>query len=143
MQVVSNLVGNAVQAGGGAGRIEVSLRREGAGSVVLRVVDEGPGMDEETRRRALEPFFSTKTLTGGTGLGLSMVHGIVEGWGGALEINSSPGLGTEIVMRLPATGCLPQDQRLLGADRLIEGSGTRKNARDLERVADEPGSGGR
>ena len=70
--------------------------------VGITVSDTGVGMDEETRRRAIEPFFSTKGIGRGTGLGLSMVHGLTLQLGGALDIASRPGLGTRIELLLPA-----------------------------------------
>jgi len=71
--------------------------------VYLRVCvhDTGVGMDEATREHAAEPFFSTKGVGRGTGLGLSMVHGLAAQLGGALEIESAPGSGTTIKIWLP------------------------------------------
>ena len=71
--------------------------------VSLAVRDDGAGMDEETRRRATEPFFSTKGLGAGTGLGLSMVHGLAGQLGGALRIDSEVGQGTTVALILPAS----------------------------------------
>ena len=71
--------------------------------VRLSVVDSGVGMDAETLRRAIEPFFSTKKLGKGTGLGLSMVHGFARQLGGSLELSSAPGAGTRAELWLPAT----------------------------------------
>jgi PAS domain S-box-containing protein len=71
--------------------------------VKLSVADTGVGMDEATLARAVEPFFSTKGIGRGTGLGLSMVHGLAAQLGGALAIDSKPGLGTCIDLWLPAT----------------------------------------
>jgi CheY-like chemotaxis protein len=67
----------------------------------LCVHDTGVGMDEETRRQAAEPFFSTKGIGRGTGLGLSMVHGLAAQLGGALELESEPGSGTTVKIWLP------------------------------------------
>ena len=69
----------------------------------VRVVvsDTGVGMDEETRQRAIDPFFSTKGVGGGTGLGLSMVHGAVYALGGTVAIASTPGQGTSVTLMLP------------------------------------------
>lgn len=69
--------------------------------VVLTIRDEGTGMAEEVRRRATEPFFTTKGAERGTGLGLAMVHGFVQQSLGRLEIDSAPGEGTEIRMLFP------------------------------------------
>jgi len=71
--------------------------------VRLSVADTGTGMDVDTLRRAVEPFFSTKGVGKGTGLGLSMVHGLAAQLGGALDIRSRPGLGTRVDLWLPAT----------------------------------------
>ena len=71
--------------------------------IVITVADTGTGMDAETRQRAIEPFFSTKGLGAGTGLGLSMVHGLAGQLGGALRIDSAPGCGTTIELLLPAS----------------------------------------
>ncbi|HVF83454.1 MAG TPA: PAS domain S-box protein [Sphingomicrobium sp.] len=67
----------------------------------LSIADNGIGMDEATRARAVEPFFSTKGIGRGTGLGLSMVHGLALQLGGALTIRSTPGVGTNIELWLP------------------------------------------
>ena len=69
--------------------------------VQLAISDTGTGMDEEVAARAVEPFFSTKGVGRGTGLGLSMVHGLISQLGGALTIRSKPGLGTTIQLWLP------------------------------------------
>jgi PAS domain S-box-containing protein len=67
----------------------------------LSVTDSGTGMSPEVAQRAIEPFFSTKGIGRGTGLGLSMVHGLVAQLGGGLVINSTPGVGTTIDLWLP------------------------------------------
>jgi signal transduction histidine kinase len=69
--------------------------------VCLSVRDTGIGMDAATARKAIEPFFSTKSAGHGTGLGLSMVEGLANQLGGALEILSKPGVGTQILLWLP------------------------------------------
>jgi PAS domain S-box-containing protein len=71
--------------------------------VRLSVADTGTGMDEATLKRAVEPFFSTKGVGRGTGLGLSMVHGLASQLGGGLAISSKPGLGTCVELYLPAS----------------------------------------
>ncbi|GLQ95010.1 PAS domain S-box protein [Dyella acidisoli] len=77
--------------------------------VEITVADDGPGMSEETRRRAFEPFFTTKPEGHGTGLGLSMVYGFVTQYGGAVDIRSMPGAGTSVLLYLPC------DQAILDA----------------------------
>ncbi|GAB4439623.1 MAG: hypothetical protein OHK0015_34650 [Chloroflexi bacterium OHK40] len=75
--------------------------------VRLSVVDNGPGMDDETIRRAFDPFFSTKFM--GRGLGLAAVHGIVRAHSGALRVESAPGQGTRFQIWLPATSDAPPE----------------------------------
>jgi two-component system cell cycle sensor histidine kinase/response regulator CckA len=70
--------------------------------VRLRVRDNGIGMSEQVQERAFEPFFSTKSVGHGTGLGLATVYGIVERAGGAVEIRSTEGAGTSVCVYLPA-----------------------------------------
>ena len=71
--------------------------------VVLTVTDNGIGMDEETRQKAIEPFFTTKPIEAGTGLGLTMVHDFVQQCGGTLHIESVVNKGTSIKMFLPSS----------------------------------------
>ena len=98
-EVLTNLIFNAVDAMPQGGRIslETSVEEDDA---VIRVRDNGTGMTESVRQRCLEPFFSTKGERG-TGLGLSMVYGIIERHRGKLEIESAPGQGTTFIIRLP------------------------------------------
>jgi PAS domain S-box-containing protein len=108
---ILNLAINARDAMPGGGKVTIT-----AGEAVLEradddlrpgryirvaVVDAGAGMDEETLRRAAEPFFSTKGVGKGTGLGVSMVHGLAAQSGGALRLTSTPGLGTRAEIWLP------------------------------------------
>lgn len=78
--------------------------------VRLSVADTGSGMDAETSRRAIEPFFSTKGVGKGTGLGLSMVHGLTAQLGGGLTIDSVPGEGTTISLWLPISAAPVRDE---------------------------------
>lgn len=95
---------------GGTMRISASTELVGKGHrstlptgeyLCLSVTDTGIGMDAATLARAVEPFFSTKGVGKGTGLGLSMVHGLASQLNGALTIQSSPGLGTNVELWLP------------------------------------------
>ena len=69
--------------------------------VQLIVADNGVGMDDETRSRAVDPFFSTKGMSRGAGLGLSMVYGAITSLGGRMLLKSTPGVGTRVIVLLP------------------------------------------
>jgi signal transduction histidine kinase len=104
-QVVLNLVKNAAQAMAQANIPDpaIAIRIGESGSLAfIEVSDNGPGMDDATRQRVLEPFFTTKAPGEGTGLGLSVVYYIVvEQHGGRVAVASTPGKGTAITVRLP------------------------------------------
>jgi PAS domain S-box-containing protein len=99
-QLLANLIRNALQAGGYGIRVGVWTELR-SGRVRLSVIDDGPGMPPEVREQIFDPFFTTREASGGTGLGLSMVHGIVAGHGGTITVNSEPGRGTEVRVELP------------------------------------------
>ena len=109
--VLMNIASNACDAMGGSGRIEVFLESEsvqranspepGRG-VRIALRDEGPGMDEATRKRVFDPFFTTKETGRGTGLGLASVYGIITARGGTVSIDSAPGKGTTVEVCLPS-----------------------------------------
>ncbi|MEX2531801.1 MAG: ATP-binding protein [Gemmatimonadota bacterium] len=106
-QVFMNLATNGYLAlEDGAGDLTFGLEVR-AGEAVVEVRDTGVGMTEDTLARALDPFFTTRGTEGGTGLGLSSVHGIVRSLGGSLEIQSAPGEGTSVVARLPLASTTP------------------------------------
>jgi len=101
-QVMVNLVTNAAQAIGTAmGTITVELRQDRDAAICLAVRDTGCGMDEATAARIFEPFFTTKDVGQGTGLGLSLVHGIVSSHGGRIKVTSRVGEGTTFEIYLP------------------------------------------
>lgn len=101
--------------------------------VEIRVEDTGTGMDEATRARAFEPFFTSKEFGGGSGLGLSMVYGFVKQSGGTAHIDSTPGKGTIVTLLLPASPApsrsearaspaprqLPRSRQSGGSSRLV------------------------
>ncbi|MGH8178265.1 MAG: PAS domain S-box protein [Steroidobacter sp.] len=152
---LTNLIFNAVDAMPGGGALTIRTRAvttmpaidggSGEPAVELEVVDTGMGMDEDTRRRCLEPFFTTKGERG-TGMGLAMVYGMVKRHGAQIEIQSAPGAGTTMRLRflalsseagaqthLPAAATALQPMRLLIIDddplvaqslsRILEGDG--------------------
>ena len=98
-----NLLENALQASetGAASQPRVELSAQwSAGRVLLRVRDTGNGMTDEAQKRIFEPFFTTRGQ--GTGLGLAIALGVARAHGGSIEVTSTPGLGSEFVMNLPA-----------------------------------------
>jgi len=117
-QVLLNLGSNAAHAMRGGGVLSVALApvplsatqaaahgNLPAGAYVrLTVSDTGHGMNPETQKRIFDPFFTTKSVGEGTGLGLAIVHGIIRAHGGAIEVSSTPGLGTTFFIYLPTAG---------------------------------------
>jgi signal transduction histidine kinase len=101
VQVLVNLAVNAIQAMPDGGALTVDSFTEN-GVVVLAVEDQGVGMTPQATERAFEPFFTTKEVGVGTGLGLSVVHGIVTSHGGTIRVESEPGKGSRFEVRLPA-----------------------------------------
>jgi signal transduction histidine kinase len=117
-QVMMNLATNAVQAMPAGGIFSVSLHTvrgpvartptigavEAGEYVVLTVADTGTGIAPEIFERIFDPFFTTKEVGTGTGLGLSLVHGIVTELGGAIDVASTPGQGSAFTVYLPRSG---------------------------------------
>jgi signal transduction histidine kinase len=103
--VVTNIVLNAVAHGfepGQSGSVEIRAAAEDVNQVAITFSDNGRGMPPDVRRRAFEPFFTTRRGQGGTGLGLHIVHNIVTGrLGGRISVSSEPGGGTTFRVLIP------------------------------------------
>jgi signal transduction histidine kinase len=99
-QVLVNLVVNAIQAMPKGGRLTVQTLA-GRDHVLLIVEDTGVGMSEEVTKQIFLPFYTTKEIGQGTGLGLSVVHGIVTSHGGFIKVDSTPCRGTRFEVQLP------------------------------------------
>jgi len=102
--------------------------------VVLAVVDNGAGMDENTRTRLFEPFFSTKERSRGAGLGLAAVFGMVKTAGGGIVVRSAPGQGTAIELWLPEQACVIEEKAAVPAAAPAD-----RKARKILLVEDEDG----
>jgi PAS domain S-box-containing protein len=98
-QVIANLLTNATQAG--AGHITIRTWADN-GDVRLSIADDGCGIAPEHQTHIFDPFFTTRQHDGGTGLGLSVVHGIVTQHDGTIGVQSAPGAGTTVMISLPA-----------------------------------------
>jgi signal transduction histidine kinase len=100
-QVIMNLALNSLQAmEDGGGRLRIATSSEN-GSIQIEVDDSGVGIPPELLRRIYEPFFTTKPVGKGTGLGLFITHRIVTEMGGTIQVHSQPAKGTLFVVRLP------------------------------------------
>jgi PAS domain S-box-containing protein len=123
-QVLLNLVMNARAAMPHGGVLSIETVNADA-AVVLSVTDEGHGMEPEVVQRAFEPFFTTRPKGQGTGLGLATAYGAVADAGGSIHIESAPGAGTTVRIRLPATAESDQaeadagDEPPTGADESV------------------------
>ncbi len=106
VQVFVNLLANACDATAPGGLVVVDAEAEG-GDARVRVVDAGEGLSAEAAARAFEPFFTTKGEGAGTGLGLALVGAIVREHGGEVWLESEPGAGTTVHVRLPAAAVAP------------------------------------
>ena len=99
-QVLVNLAVNAMQAMPKGGELTISTKLKQS-FVSLTVTDTGIGMDEETRKKVFMPFFTTKDIGEGTGIGLSVVHSIVNSHGGTISVESEVSRGSSFEVRLP------------------------------------------
>ncbi len=106
-EAVEAILGNALQAVKKGGSVKIATRVEERRSdtdgmaVVIEVTDDGVGMDEATLRQAREPFFTTREVGDGVGLGLSFVDGVARRYSGVLHLESHPGRGTCVHLMLP------------------------------------------
>ena len=100
MQVIMNLLMNAADACKHAGQIDITTSSEGD-EIVLCVEDDGPGIDPDVADQIFEPFVSTKDVGQGTGLGLSVTRGLVEGAGGSIQAMAGDGGGAKFLLRFP------------------------------------------
>jgi len=102
-QVVVNLVVNSIHAMPDGGRLTVTTESD-EGSAIIEVVDTGAGMTEDVMDQIFNPFFTTKEVGQGTGLGLCVVHGIVSAHGGTIDVASEAGRGSKFTIHLPFQG---------------------------------------
>ena len=103
-QMIMNLLTNAIDACGDREEGEVVVSTEPCpegDAILLRVKDNGTGIDPRIRGRIFDPFFTTKPIGQGTGLGLSITYGIVKAQGGTIRVDSEPGNGSRFTVRLP------------------------------------------
>jgi len=151
-QVFMNLITNAAQALGGsslpgkseAGLIRVEAEHVGH-AVVVRVRDDGPGIPADVLPRIFDPFFTTKDVGEGSGLGLSIVHGIIERHGGKIQVASEPGHGTVFTLTfpvgaLPVSGPAAAGRTSVAIPAAAVGAGSAVGA-EASRVAPEDGGG--
>jgi len=110
-----NLCVNAVDAMPEGGTLAVTTRSQGPGFVELLVEDDGEGMTPEVLKRATEPFYTTKPLGKGTGLGLAQVFNTARAHGGYLKLQSEPGAGTRALLGLPCGKPLDEAPAVDGA----------------------------
>jgi signal transduction histidine kinase len=99
-QVVVNLVVNSIQAMGEGGRVTIRTMSH-HNDAYLIIEDNGPGMTPDVLKMIFTPFFTTKDVDKGSGLGLSVIHGIVKAHGGVIQVESAPGQGTRVEVAFP------------------------------------------
>jgi signal transduction histidine kinase len=114
-EAITNIALNGLDAMPDGGTLSFSLKEE-KGQIILTISDTGIGMDEPTRKRCMEPFFTTKG-DHGTGIGLSMTHGIINQHNGLIEIQSEEGQGTTFIIRFQITS--PKEDRNQAGDTIV------------------------
>jgi len=118
-EVIGNLVKNSIESMPNGGKIQIeinnSFNNKGDfeqftahfnGSVIITISDEGEGMDGEVARKALEPFFTTRSRENHEGLGLSIAYAAIRQWGGNLLLESEPNKGTKVTLIIPSAASL-------------------------------------
>ncbi len=123
-QVILNLAVNARDAMPDGGELKIETAVSGT-NVIVRVRDDGVGMDAVTKSRAFEPFFTTKPEGEGSGLGLSLVYSVVDGLDGRVSIESAIGRGTIVEIAIPAADALPDELEEAGNEGAVATSGER------------------
>lgn len=131
-QALVNLISNAIEAGSSKVRVQAEMHASGQ-IAMIRVLDNGPGIPTSDRLRIFEPFFTTRREDGGTGLGLSVVHGIASEHGGQLKIDAGAEGGAAALLELPTVEQparsfdeLEQKPDSEAADRLPTGSASQR-----------------
>lgn len=107
-QILINLVKNSSQAGATQVRLQLNRRND---EFILDITDNGSGISEDVLKNIFEPFFSTKPKTEGTGLGLSVVHGIVKKLKGSIDVSSEVNKGTSFEIKLPVSNLEAESQK--------------------------------
>jgi signal transduction histidine kinase len=102
-QILLNLINNAFAAMSDGGHLDINIRRLDENFISINLTDDGCGIPEADLERIFEPFFSTKTKIGGTGLGLPITFGLTRELGGKIEVKSKFGEGTQFIITLPLT----------------------------------------
>jgi signal transduction histidine kinase len=102
-QVIVNLIVNSIHAMPEGGRLDITTS-SAEDSVILGISDTGTGMEDEVLEKIFLPFYTTKDVNEGTGLGLAVVNGIVTSHGGFIRVDSAPGKGSTFEVRLPVSG---------------------------------------
>ncbi|MBW2634837.1 MAG: ATP-binding protein, partial [Deltaproteobacteria bacterium] len=109
-QVLINLVVNAIHAVGEKGYIQISTDlSEPTNELLVKVKDDGHGIEPKYLKKIFDPFFTTKSTGEGTGLGLSVSYGIIKNHGGHIYVESKPGAGTTFTVTLPTALTLPEN----------------------------------
>ncbi len=137
-QVFMNLGINALHAMPEGGDLTFALQHHGA-HVCVRVSDTGVGMDADVLQHVFEPFFTTRDTGEGTGLGLSMVHGIVERQGGEIRVESTAGKGTVFELLLPVAQAVAEQKAVVQVNEISSEKTTAENTSGtILLVDDEP-----